>query len=153
MRTHGATPRPAWENHRVYIGGSVDKTISLSMADIIKLPHISIPVLLVCCGNRKKEQNMIKQTVGFNWGAAGLSNGIWTGVRVSDVLQLAGVPTDYSGLHVRFASEHDKGGDKLPGGVYGTSVPLSKVPSFTQYFIAIYNLFKDFIGKVSFKEM
>jgi nitrate reductase (NAD(P)H) len=72
---------------------------------------------------------MIKQTIGFNWGAAGLSNGVWTGVRLRDVLKLAGVTgaDDYKpGMHVRFASEHEKGGDKLPGGVYGTSVTLEK---------------------------
>ena len=34
-----------------------------------------------------------------------------------------------TGLHLRFASESDKGGDKLPGGIYGTSVPLEKAVS------------------------
>ena len=29
-------------------------------------------------------------------------------------------------MHIRFASESDLGGDKLPSGVYGTSVPLEK---------------------------
>ena len=96
------------------------------MQDIMSLPHRSIPVTLVCCGNRRKEQNMIKQTIGFNWGAAGVSTGVWTGARLVDVLKLAGVDTPQHGLHVRFASEERLGGDKLPGGTYGTSVPIQK---------------------------
>lgn len=70
---------------------------------------------------------MIKQSKGFNWGAAGLSTGVWTGVRLSDVLALAGIKslTDFPpGMHIRFGSEPDRGGDNLPGGVYGTSVTL-----------------------------
>ena len=73
---------------------------------------------------------MIKQTIGFNWGAAGVSTGVWTGVRLSHLLEMAGMgvsgPNYRQGLHVRFASENELGGDKLPGGVYGTSVPLEK---------------------------
>ena len=84
------------------------------MSDLLTLPRHTLPVLLVCCGNRRKEQNMIKQTKGFNWGAAGCSNAVWTGVRLSDVLALAGVNNllDFpSGMHVRFASESELGGD------------------------------------------
>lgn len=51
------------------------KPCTISMADILSLPRFSLPVTLVCCGNRRKEQNLIKQTIGFNWGAAGVSNG------------------------------------------------------------------------------
>ena len=128
VRTHGATPNIKWEKHRLYIGGHNGEKVVLTMSQLLKLPRVSLPVLLVCCGNRRKEQNQIKQSIGFNWGAAGLSNGVWTGVRLVDVLQIVGIPKDYNGYHVRFASEHELGGDKLPGGVYGTSVPLVKVP-------------------------
>lgn len=72
---------------------------------------------------------MIKQTKGFNWGAAGVSTGVWTGVRLSDILARAGVRSSADfppGMHVRFASEKESGGDSLPGGVYGSSVTLEK---------------------------
>lgn len=79
---------------------------------------------------------MIKKSIGFNWGAAGVSNGVWTGVRLIDLLAAAGVTHANqfkASMHVRFASENEKGGDKLPGGVYGTSVPLEKAVSVVQY--------------------
>ena len=126
VRSHGAVPAIKFSQHRVHIGGLVPNPIMLSMQDIMSLPHRSIPVTLVCCGNRRKEQNMIKQTIGFNWGAAGVSTGVWTGARLCDILKLAGVEAPQYGLHVRFASEERLGGDKLPNGIYGTSVPIQK---------------------------
>ena len=132
VRNHGAAPPIIWEEHKIHISGLVPTPIVLTMTDLLKLPRHSVPVTLVCCGNRRKEQNMIKQTKGFNWGAAGVSTAVWTGVRLIDVLALAGVHNlrDFPpGMHVRFASESELGGDKLPGGVYGTSVPLDKAVS------------------------
>jgi hypothetical protein len=132
VRNHGACPSIAWENHVIHVGGKCPKPLQLKMKDIIALPAHSLPVTLVCCGNRRKEQNMIKQTIGFNWGAAGVSTGVWTGCRLIDLLKLAGVEgidNFAEGHHIRFASESDLGGDKLPGGVYGTSVTLEKAVS------------------------
>lgn len=146
VRNHGAAPSIKWEDHVIHIGGLVPKPIQLKMKDIVSLPSHSLPVTLVCCGNRRKEQNMIKQTKGFNWGAAGVSTGVWTGVRLADVLRLAGVNAleDYShGMHVRFASESELGGDKLPSGVYGTSVPLEKAVSITIARIHALSFFLD----------
>lgn len=129
VRSHGSTPRGSWVSHRISIGGLAPKPIMLTMDDLVSMPLVSLPVTLVCCGNRRKEQNMIKQTIGFNWGAAGVSTGVWSGVPLTEILKRAGVhpgtfpPNTY---HVRFASEEDKGGDKLPPGIYGTSVTLEK---------------------------
>jgi len=45
----------------------------------------------VCAGNRRKEQNMVKKTKGFNWGPAATGCSYWTGVRMSTLLNLCGV--------------------------------------------------------------
>lgn len=132
VRNHGACPNIEWENHVIKIGGLAPFPIELKMKDIMALPMHSLPVTLVCCGNRRKEQNMIKQTIGFNWGAAGVSTGVWSGARLIDILKLAGISgidNFAEGHHIRFASESERGGDKLPGGVYGTSIPLEKAVS------------------------
>lgn len=50
------------------------------------MPAREIPVTLVCAGNRRKEENLVKQTIGFNWGAAGLGTSVWKGVLLRDVL-------------------------------------------------------------------
>ncbi len=33
---------------------------------------------------------MIKKSIGFNWGPCAVSTSYWTGVRLSDLLKLAG---------------------------------------------------------------
>ena len=71
VRNHGAVPKIKWEEHTLTVGGLVDKPLTLTMADIIALPAREIPVTLVCAGNRRKEENLVAQTIGFNWGAAG----------------------------------------------------------------------------------
>lgn len=108
-------------------GHGVASTAALSLADFRKLPFVERPVLLVCAGNRRKEQNMVKRTIGFNWGAAGLGMSTWGGCHLADVLAAHGVSTDPAtwddGRHVCFrgpVKELPAGAD----GSYGTSVPL-----------------------------
>lgn len=61
------------------------------MSELTEMEPRELPVTLVCAGNRRKEQNMMKQTIGFNWGAGGVSTNVWRGVRVRDLLLRAGV--------------------------------------------------------------
>ena len=76
------------------------------------------PITLVCAGNRRKEQNVVRKTKGFSWGAAGLSTALFTGVDMADVLQRARPKRGarYVGM---------EGADKLPNGYYGTSIKLN----------------------------
>lgn len=72
----------------------------------------AVPVTLVCAGNRRKEENMVKQTIGFNWGAAGVSTSVWRGARLCDVLRRVGVKPRRNGArYVCF-----EGAETLPGG-------------------------------------
>lgn len=41
------------------------------MDDLLQLPSHTIPVTICCAGNRRKEQNMIRPSIGFSWGPAG----------------------------------------------------------------------------------
>ncbi|CAA6664921.1 unnamed protein product [Spirodela intermedia] len=103
VRNHGA------------VGGLVRRPSRLSMDEIAgEFAARELPVTLACCGNRRKEQNMVKQTIGFNWGPAVVSTGVWRGARLCDVLRRCGV--------MRRPPSAD-----LPGGggsKYGTSLPL-----------------------------
>lgn len=40
------------------------------MQDLLQLPSITFPMTMTCAGNRRKEVNMRKQTIGFNWQVA-----------------------------------------------------------------------------------
>ncbi|KAH9478951.1 Nitrate reductase [NADPH] [Psilocybe cubensis] len=79
---------------------------------------VTMPITLVCAGNRRKEQNVVQQSLGFSWGAAGLSTALFTGVYLADVLRY--VHPVRGAKHVIF-----EGVDDLPNGPYGTSQLLS----------------------------
>ncbi|GLC36090.1 hypothetical protein PLESTB_001381700 [Pleodorina starrii] len=126
VRNHGAAPRIPWAEHRIEINGLVDKPLVLTMDEIVALPSVTFPVTLVCAGNRRKEENMLKKSIGFNWGPCATSTTYWTGVRLRDVLLLAGIKTPEEGANfVCFRGpkgELPRGSD----GSYGTSLTYAK---------------------------
>lgn len=79
VRNHGAVPKIEWSTHRVEVTGLVDRPISLTMDEIVKLPSVTVPVTVTCAGNRRKEENMTKKSIGFNWGPTATSCNYWTG--------------------------------------------------------------------------
>jgi DMSO/TMAO reductase YedYZ molybdopterin-dependent catalytic subunit len=97
VRNHGAVPRLRWEVHKIRITGLVNKPLDLSMDELTKLPAVTIPVLLSCCGNRRKEVNMLKNSQGFSWGPGAVSVNHWTGARLRDILMAAEVKSPEEG--------------------------------------------------------
>ena len=43
----------------------------------------------MCAGNRRKEQNIVRKSKGFSWGAAGVSTALFTGVTLAEVIRKA----------------------------------------------------------------
>ena len=141
VRNHGACPNLKWEEHTLCVGGSlVTKPLELTMDDIAAMEPRELPVTLVCAGNRRKEQNMIRQTIGFNWGPSGVSTNVWKGVLLRDILLKAGVSTEnMANKHVEFIGIEDLPNKVGPGPFkedqwgklvkYGTSIPLGRAMS------------------------
>ncbi|KAI3622791.1 nitrate reductase [Moniliophthora roreri] len=123
VRNHGAVPRVDEEvaqSWKIHIRGLVREEVSLSISDLKSLFSIvTLPVTLVCAGNRRKEQNVVRKSLGFNWGSGGVSTALWTGVYLADVLEYVGADRRQA-KHVIF-----EGGDSLPNGPYGTSQRFS----------------------------
>lgn len=122
VRNHGAVPKAAWEDWTIEITGLVKRPLRLTMNQLeTEFESREFPVSLVCAGNRRKEQNMVKQTIGFNWGAAGISTSVWRGVPLRAVLKRCGIMSrKKGGMNVCF-----EGAEDLPGGggsKYGTSL-------------------------------
>ena len=122
VRNHGPVPKvldeeiPDWT---FSIEGLVEKPITITLRQLISdYEQITCPITLVCAGNRRKEQNVVRKTKGFSWGAAGVSTALWTGVALSDVIKRA-CPK----RKARYVCM--EGADKLPNGYYGTSVKLN----------------------------
>ncbi|OHE98761.1 hypothetical protein CORC01_05850 [Colletotrichum orchidophilum] len=122
VRNHGPVPKVEDEDMfdwEFTVEGLVENPIKMTLRDLISdYEQITYPVTLVCAGNRRKEQNMVRKSKGFSWGAAGLSTAIWTGVSIGDLLAKA-MPKR-GAKYVCF-----EGADKLPNGYYGTSIKLN----------------------------
>lgn len=122
VRNHGPVPRASWQDWTVEVTGLVKRPARFTMDQLVnEFASREFPVTLVCAGNRRKEQNMVKQTVGFNWGPAAISTSVWRGVPLCDVLRRCGIMGSRGGaLNVCF-----EGAEDLPGGggsKYGTSL-------------------------------
>ncbi|OEL30884.1 Nitrate reductase [NADH] 1 [Dichanthelium oligosanthes] len=122
VRNHGPVPRGDWATWTVEVTGLVKRPARFTMEQLVRdFPAVEVPVTLVCSSNRRKEQNMVRQTVGFNWGPAAVSTSVWRGARLCDVLRRCGVvPRRGGALNVCF-----EGADDLPGGggtTYATSI-------------------------------
>ncbi|CAH1428905.1 unnamed protein product [Lactuca virosa] len=124
VRNHGAVPNATWEDWTVEICGLVKRPARFNMTQLVnEFPSREFPVSLVCAGNRRKEQNLTKQTIGFNWGAAGIATSVWKGVPLVSILKRCGIYSRKKGaLNVCFEGVED-----LPGGggsKYGTSIKI-----------------------------
>ncbi|OJJ73638.1 hypothetical protein ASPBRDRAFT_121454 [Aspergillus brasiliensis CBS 101740] len=122
VRNHGPVPLvkdediPDWE---ISIEGLVEKPIVLNFRQILQqYDQITAPITLVCAGNRRKEQNVVRKTKGFSWGSAGLSTALWTGPMMADILRSARPLRKAKYVCM-------EGADKLPNGYYGTSIKLN----------------------------
>ncbi|CAG8970698.1 hypothetical protein HYALB_00003453 [Hymenoscyphus albidus] len=122
VRNHGAVPQvddasiPDWE---FSIEGLVERPITMTLKQLIaEYEQITVPITLVCAGNRRKEQNQVRKSKGFSWGAAGVSTALWTGVPIRELIQRACPMRGAKYVCM-------EGADKLPNGYYGTSVKLN----------------------------
>lgn len=128
VRNHGPVPLVHDEDVLDWgftVEGLVENPLSLTLRDLLAdFEQLTYPITLVCAGNRRKEQNVVRKTKGFSWGAAGLSTAIWTGVPL-DVLLARARPIVRGKGNKRARYVCFEGADKLPNGYYGTSIKLN----------------------------
>ena len=78
------------QTFRLQVSGNVDKPLSLSVDDLrTKFQPVSLVALVQCAGNSR---SLFEPRVpGGQWGNGAMGNARWTGVRLKDVLDAAGV--------------------------------------------------------------
>lgn len=74
---------------RLRIGGAVATPRTLTLADLLKLPRVELAAVNQCSGNSRGFFG--PRVPGAQWGHGAMGNARWTGVRLKDVLDLAGV--------------------------------------------------------------
>lgn len=74
---------------RLTVRGHVNQALSLSMADLLAMPRLEFVAILQCSGNSR---GFFQPRVpGGEWRNGAMGNARWTGVRLRDVLDRAGV--------------------------------------------------------------
>jgi DMSO/TMAO reductase YedYZ molybdopterin-dependent catalytic subunit len=83
---------------RVVVHGHVNQTLSLSLADVLTMPRVELAAVNQCSGNSR---GLFQPRVpGGEWFNGAMGNAKWTGVRLRDVLDRAGVKA--GAIAVRF---------------------------------------------------
>lgn len=74
---------------RLTIRGHVERPLSLTLADLLAMPRVQIAAVNQCSGNSR---SLFQPRVpGAQWKNGAMGNALWTGVRLKDVLDRAGV--------------------------------------------------------------
>ena len=74
---------------RLVVRGHVDTPLELSLADILAMPRTEVVAVNQCSGNSRGFFQ--PRVAGGQWGHGAMGNARWTGVRLRDVLDRAGV--------------------------------------------------------------
>jgi sulfite oxidase len=120
VRNHMHEPSELEANDwRLSIGGEVEKSLTLSLAELSKIETLSVVNTLECAGNGRSLHR--PQVPGIQWGKGAVGTARFSGPRLRDVLQRAGVKS--TGKHVMF-----RGLDEVPGKVppFIRSIPIEK---------------------------
>ena len=109
---------------RLKVRGAVEREVSLSLADLSGFKQVEIAAVNQCSGNSR---GFFEPRVpGAQWGNGGMGNARWTGVKLSDVLDKAGVKS--SAVTVRFSGLDEPAVSEGPAFKKSLSVEHARQP-------------------------
>jgi sulfite oxidase len=125
VRNHGTVPALDPSDYRLVVGGMVQSRLSLSFEEIReRFPKIAVEATIQCAGNRRDELGAVEPIRHeVAWGAEAISNTVWAGARLRDVLEAAGA--DMAAGHVAFLGLDEVQRQRQTIG-FGGSIPLEK---------------------------
>jgi DMSO/TMAO reductase YedYZ molybdopterin-dependent catalytic subunit len=126
VRCHFPIPEIDVASWRLKIEGAVATRVELTLAELRALPQHTVMAVMECAGNgRSFLQPKVK---GVAWDLGAVGNAEWTGVRLRDVLQRAGVNDGACEVVLEGADRGEiKEPPRPPGEIrYTRSVPLEK---------------------------
>ncbi len=108
----------AWE---LTLEGMVAKPTRWSFAQLAAMPQHSIFATVECAGNGRSF--LRQKAAGVQWGAGAIGHAEWTGVRLRDLLEPAGVKTGAQEIIFEGADQGTEDGEKMN---FSRSLPLAK---------------------------
>lgn len=112
VRWHYADIPTAVDVHafRLKVRGAVKRPLDLTLGELLRLPRVALAAVNQCSGNAR---GLFSPRVpGAQWGNGAMGNAWWTGVRLKDVLDQAGIAP--GAVQVRCAGLDRPPGDAPP---------------------------------------
>ena len=128
VRSHGDVPEVDVNSYRLEVNGGVLKTLSLPLEEIKNnFERVTVSATLQCAGNRREELMAVQPIPNeLPWGVDAIGHAAWAGVRLRDVLAVAGVEGE-AGFHPHLEfgglDETERLGSRIN---FGGSIPLAK---------------------------
>lgn len=98
VRSHFGPPATGIHPWRLNVAGLVERPQDLGLDDLRRLEQVTLPAVLQCSGNGRAFFTPIVPGAAWERGAVG--NAEWTGVRLRDVLDRAGLKAGAAHLHM-----------------------------------------------------
>jgi DMSO/TMAO reductase YedYZ molybdopterin-dependent catalytic subunit len=98
LRNHFDVPEVDLAAWRLRVAGAVETPLALSLADLERLPQVSVEAVLQCAGNGRAL--FTPRVPGVQWRYGAMGNATWTGPRLRDVLALARPRTEAAHLQL-----------------------------------------------------
>src|SRR6059058_658676 len=92
VRCHFPIPKINERDWRLKVEGKVARPFEVTMDDLRQMPTQTITVTLECAGNSRVF--LVPKVKGVQWELGAVGNAEWTGVRLCDVLQRAGIANE-----------------------------------------------------------
>jgi sulfite oxidase len=101
LRNHFDMPEVDVAKWRLQIRGLVEKPLSLSLADLRRMPQTTLEAVLQCAGNGRGL--FTPHVPGVQWRYGAMGNAAWKGVRLKDLLARAAPKQDAAFVQVQGA--------------------------------------------------
>lgn len=127
VRNHGPVPEIEPQDWRLSVEGLVGRPLELSLEQLQRrFEHHRVVATLQCAGNRRAGLMKVHDIAGHPWGPGATSTATWTGARLTDVLDAAGIA---DGARYAAFEAPDVAPEAKPPQRFGASIPISKAIS------------------------
>lgn len=108
---------------RLRVEGNVQRPLTLSMSELLgKYKPVSLTAVNQCSGNSRSR--FLPRVPGGQWGNGAMGNAVWTGVRLSELLNAAGMKKDSTIVQFQ-GLDRGKGPEGMGSNAFLKSLELS----------------------------
>jgi DMSO/TMAO reductase YedYZ molybdopterin-dependent catalytic subunit len=118
---------------RLHVEGNVEKPLTLSMTDLLsQYKPVSVAAVNQCSGNSRSRFQ--PRVPGGQWGNGAMGNAVWTGVKLAELLDAAGMKKDSAVVQFQ-GLDRGRGPEGLGSNAFLKSLDLSN-PALEQCVLA-----------------